>query len=67
MPEVALRPLSIPGLIELVEEIAAEPTPSNQREAFRLIENAARDRGYGGIIDDWDPDVPWLRHPDDRR
>ena len=65
--EVARRPLSIPGLIELVEEIAAGPTASSQREAFRLIEDAARHRGYGGIIDDWEPDVAWLRHPDDRR
>jgi hypothetical protein len=59
--EVAARPLAIDGLIELVDRIATDPAPAAQREAFRLIEAAARARGHAGVVDSWEPDVDWLR------
>jgi len=59
--EIAARPLTLAGLIPLVDRMAMDPTPTTQREAFRLIEAAARERGHGGVVDSWEPDVDWLR------
>ncbi len=59
--ELAVRPLAIGGLIELVEEIAEDPQPPAQRRAFRLVEKAAREAGYAAVVDGWEPDVDWLR------
>jgi hypothetical protein len=61
--ELAARPLGIDGLIALVDRIATDPTPTTQRDAFRLIEAAAREHGHGGVVDSWEPDVDWLRGP----
>jgi hypothetical protein len=40
---------------------------ASQRELFRLIESDARAHGAGGAIDEWEPDVPWLRGDGDYR
>jgi len=59
--EIGVRPLALDGLIPLVERIATDPDAAAQREAFRLIEPAARDHGHGAVIDSWEPHVDWLR------
>jgi hypothetical protein len=59
--EVAARPLAIAGVVELAADIAADPTETQQRALFRLIEPAARAAGLGSVIDGWEPDVAWLR------
>jgi predicted nucleotidyltransferase len=62
--ELALEPFALPdlgGVLDLVDRIAADPTTSVQREAFRAIEAAARATGHGAIVDSWAPDVVWLR------
>ena len=33
----------------------------SQHELFRLVEGDARAHGFGAEIDDWEPDVAWLR------
>jgi len=38
-----------------------EATPDAIRSAFRMLEAAARDAGYGAIVDSWEPYVGWLR------
>jgi nucleotidyltransferase-like protein len=35
--------------------------PGAQHELFGLIEGAARDEGFGDVVDGWAPDVEWLR------
>jgi hypothetical protein len=62
--QVEVRPLSIEGLLPLVDRLLSEPTTSVQRAVFRLVERAARDAGYGAAIDSWEPDVAWLRGVD---
>lgn len=62
--ELARRPLTTDGLLEAVASIAGEPTPANQRHAFRLMEAALRAAGHGSVVDGWQPDVAWLRGPD---
>ncbi|HEX5824420.1 MAG TPA: hypothetical protein VFY18_08195 [Candidatus Limnocylindrales bacterium] len=62
--DLEAEPLVLPdlaGLLELVDRIAADPTPSNQRTAFRAIERAARATGHGARVDSWEPDVEWIR------
>jgi hypothetical protein len=59
--ELAARPLAIDGLIELVDRIATDPAPPVQREAFWLVEAAARAGGHGAVVEGWEPDVQWLR------
>ena len=59
--EIAARPLALDGLIPLVDRMATDSATSAQREAFRLIEGPARNRGHGGVIDSWEPDIDWLR------
>jgi hypothetical protein len=34
---------------------------AEQQLLFRDTERLARERGLGGVIDGWEPDVPWLR------
>ena len=60
--QVQAQPLSIDGLIPLVEQLLSEPTAAVQRTVFRAVETAARDAGYGAEIDSWEPDVAWLRN-----
>jgi hypothetical protein len=59
--ELTARPLAIEGLIALVDRIVTDPAPSVQREAFRLLERAARDGGHGRVVDSWEPDLHWLQ------
>jgi hypothetical protein len=35
--------------------------PEAQHELFNRIEPAAREAGFGDVIDGWEPDVAWLR------
>src|SRR3972149_5074138 len=51
--EIAARPLALAGLIPLVDRMAMDPTPTTQREAFRLIEAAAPGAGPGGGAGTW--------------
>jgi hypothetical protein len=60
--QVQAQPLSIDGLVPLVERLIREPTAAVQRTVFRAVETAARDAGYGAEIDSWEPDVAWLRN-----
>jgi predicted nucleotidyltransferase len=62
--ELATEPLRMPeldGLGELVEGLAEHPSINRLREAFRMLERAARSTGHGAIVDGWEPDVAWLR------
>ena len=62
--ELATEPLRMPelaGLGELVERLAEDSSIDRLRDAFRLLERAARSTGYGAIVDGWEPDVAWLR------
>jgi len=54
MPELA-------GLGDLVERLAEDSSIDRLRDAFRMLERAARSTGYGAIVDGWEPDVAWLR------
>jgi len=54
MPELA-------GLGELVERLAEDSSIDRLRDAFRMLERAARSTGHGAIVDGWEPDVAWLR------
>jgi predicted nucleotidyltransferase len=40
---------------------------ASQHELFRLVERDARNEGFGQEIDDWEPDVAWLRGEADYR
>jgi hypothetical protein len=64
-PELRERPLEdtafdvdrlLPQLLRVLEGDADE-----QAALFRDVERIARARGFGEIIDGWQPDVPWLR------
>lgn len=58
--ELGQRPL--PTLaVDAIERIARDAAPRDQRAAFRHVEHRARERGFGSVIDGWEPDVPWLR------
>jgi hypothetical protein len=35
--------------------------PEAQHELFNLLEDQAREAGFGEVVDGWEPDVPWLR------
>jgi predicted nucleotidyltransferase len=62
--ELADEPLRTPAfgdLTERLEAIVADPTADRIRDAFRLLERAARDAGHEAIVDGWEPDVAWLR------
>ena len=64
LDELATEPLDMPelnGLVELVEQLAEDPSINRLREAFRMLERAARATGHGAIVDGWEPDVAWLR------
>jgi hypothetical protein len=56
------QPLSIDGVVDLVEQLVREPSAVVQRAVFRTVETAARDAGFGTEIDSWEPDVAWLRN-----
>jgi hypothetical protein len=64
MHEVETKPLSIDGIIPLVEQLAREPTAAVQRSVFRTVVRAVRAAGHGAEIDKWEPHVAWLRGAD---
>jgi predicted nucleotidyltransferase len=62
--ELAAEPLAEPklaGLATIADLIVASPTPDRIRDAFRRMEAVARRRGFGDVVDGWEPDVAWLR------
>jgi hypothetical protein len=59
--DVADRPLAIPDIPSRLASLLASPDPQAQRALFRDVEAVARARGFGAVIDGWEPDVPWLR------
>lgn len=62
--ELAEEPLRTPafaGLEARLDVFVADPTAERIRDAFRMLEEAARDGGHGTIVDGWEPDVAWLR------
>jgi predicted nucleotidyltransferase len=62
--ELASEPLVEPefaDLATLADLIVGSPTPDRLREGFRRMEAVARRRGYGKVVDGWEPDVLWLR------
>lgn len=62
--ELEMEPLRTPAFANLadrVRELADDPTAERLRDAFRMLETAARDAGHGAIVDGWEPDVAWLR------
>ena len=65
--ELAEEPLQTPGFGDLpdrIEAFTAEPTAERIRDAFRILEHAARAAGHGAVVDDWEPHVAWLRGED---
>lgn len=44
-----------------LERIVRTGDCAAQREQFRAVEELARELGFGGVIDGWEPDVAWLR------
>ena len=59
--DLGREPLTMDGLLERVERIVQHPGPDEQRAMFRDVERHARARGHGSGVDDWEPNVPWLR------
>ncbi len=62
--ELAEEPLHTPAfgnLVERLEAFVAGPSAERVRDAFRMIEGAARGQGHGAIVDSWEPDLAWLR------
>ena len=62
--ELAEEPLRTPAFADLAdraEAFLADPSADRVREAFRMLEDAARAAGHGAIVDSWEPDLPWLR------
>jgi hypothetical protein len=50
----------------VLERIVVTGDVDEQRRLFRAVERHARERGLGGVIDGWEPDVAWLRGEDHR-
>ncbi len=49
---------------ELLPRVAAISSTGDlrkQQAVFHAVERLARERGYGHVIDGWEPDVAWLR------
>ena len=44
-----------------LEPAVLEGGPRAQHELFNLVEPAARRKGFGDVIDGWEPDLDWLR------
>ena len=59
--EIERRPLLVERLLERIDAILASADVDVQRSLFRDVEAAARLRGFGSGIDDWEPDVALLR------
>lgn len=63
--ELSAHPLSEPwsehNVIHRVSRIVRYGDIDDQRALFRATEAFARERGFGGVIDGWEPDVVLLR------
>jgi hypothetical protein len=59
--EIERRSLLVERLLERIDAILASADVDVQRSLFRDVEAAARLRGFGSGIDDWEPDVALLR------
>jgi hypothetical protein len=62
--ELAEEPLQTPAfgnLVERLEAFLADPSAERVRDAFRMLEDAARAQDHGAIVDSWEPDLAWLR------
>jgi predicted nucleotidyltransferase len=62
--ELESEPLRTPGFADLIQRVTAwvaEPTPDRIRDAFRVLEDAARAAGHAAVVEGWEPDVAWLR------
>ncbi len=65
--ELGQRPL--PTLaVDAIERIARDAAPRDQRAAFRHVEHRARERGFGAVIDGWEPTCRGfaVNRPDER-
>jgi hypothetical protein len=47
-------------LLPLLDRVL-EGDPAAQHGLFNLLEEPARDAGFGDVVDGWEPDVEWLR------
>jgi predicted nucleotidyltransferase len=64
--ELERRPLggelwAADALFPRLEAILATGELTEQQQLFRDVEQLARERGHGDVIDGWEPDVAWLR------
>ena len=62
--ELAEEPLRTPAfgdLLDRLEAFLADPSAERVRDAFRMIDDAARAHDHGAIVDSWEPDLAWLR------
>ena|SRR2546430_2074201 len=48
-------------LLPRLQAVAGTAASDEQQRLFRDVEQLARERGFGAIIDGWEPDVAWLR------
>jgi predicted nucleotidyltransferase len=55
------EPWSTETILPLLGGIVANGAVDEQRALFRLTEPFARERGFGDVIDGWEPDVEFLR------
>jgi len=59
--DVRERPLAVADILARVESILATGDRTAQHDLFVTVEEVARARGFGAVIDSWQPDVPFLR------
>ena len=64
--ELRLEPLggeewAVDRLFPRLQRIVGPGDLAEQQAVFRDVEQLARDRGHGNVIDGWEPDIPWLR------
>jgi hypothetical protein len=55
---------SAESLLPRLDRIVATGEVEEQRALFRLTEPFARKRGFGDVIDEWEPDVAFMRGGD---
>jgi len=54
------EPWAVDVLLPRLEAIAKAADLLEQQTMFRDVELVARERGLGGVVDGWEPDVAWL-------
>ena len=59
--ELDRAPLPIARFLARVEQLLESPDASTQQAMFRDVETVMRGHGYVELVDDWHPDVPFLR------